>query len=237
MWQLVADPITEGFFVSVALWFLQNTPVCFSTKERWRRRFWYTRHPGWQFSTLPPPCGSCSFLALASHPTVTPFLSFGMQSKTWGHHQTHLGQIIRKTNTWPPPLSPGLSSLSGSRWSFMWMKTPSRSAWSFSSSKTKDLVSGWKQRDLLTSWLHRSQTECCRSFPSFSRLPRFEDSRLQLLPEAAHLSALHDPSGDGRSRSGRCDQSQRRTADLRQQQMVGGKVTWTHGTERTWGRT
>lgn len=34
------------------------------------------------------------------------------------------------------------SLLSGSRWSFTWMKTPSRSVWSFSSSKTKDQVSG-----------------------------------------------------------------------------------------------
>lgn len=54
----------------------------------------------------------------------------------------------------------------------------------------------------------------------FSLLLRFEDPCLQLLPEAAHLSAVHDPRGDGRPRSGLRRQS-RGTAELRQQQVVG----------------
>lgn len=50
---------------------------------------------------------------------------------------------------------------------------------------------------------------------------RSSDPCVQLLPEAAHLSALHHPSGDGQSRSGAQRQPRRGTANLqRQQQMV-----------------
>lgn len=128
------------------------------------------------------------------------------------HHRFHLDHI-RKTSTWhPPPLSVRVQvefyvneNTFKERLKLFFIKNQRSSKW-------------MGHRDVLTSWPEPNWT---RTRPFFSLL-RFEDSGLQLLPEAAHLSAVHDPSGDGRSRSGH--QSQRRTAELRQQQMVGGTV-------------